>query len=170
MNGSGKYFSFEEEPWEQEVSRLLSLMPEIEPPPGFIDALIDRRPRYGGRGALLAIGLTSAIGVGLYVSGWPHQSGTAAERNSSVTQLADASRPMSALGTLGALGSEGTAASSALQSPSVLQDPAPSGQESAPATGTTVNTSTAGGPDVSSAQRSWRQIARGLTAQLGFPD
>jgi hypothetical protein len=46
---------FDEEPWEADVAALLSGLPTVEPPQGFIASAVDHRPMFAGRltGALL---------------------------------------------------------------------------------------------------------------------
>ncbi len=61
--------TWEEEDWEHDISRLLASMPEVEPPPGFIAAAIDRRPRHGGRVALGALVGSSCALVAVAVFG-----------------------------------------------------------------------------------------------------
>lgn len=61
---------FPDEPWEAEISQLLSGLGSVEPPPGFIDQAIDHRPLFAGRAlagllaaAAVVFGATFALGV-----------------------------------------------------------------------------------------------------------
>ncbi|MEZ5376299.1 MAG: hypothetical protein R2733_07250 [Acidimicrobiales bacterium] len=60
---------FEEEEWEHEIARLLGSLPEVEPPPGFLEAAIDRRPLHAGRVAVGALSLSAMALVGVAVFG-----------------------------------------------------------------------------------------------------
>lgn len=51
---------FPDEPWESEISQLLSGLAPVEPPPGFIEQAIDHRPLFAGRALA---GLSVAAGV-----------------------------------------------------------------------------------------------------------
>ncbi len=59
----------EEEDWEHDIAAMLGSLPDVEPPPGFIEATIDHRPRHGGRAALGAISLTSVALLGVAAFG-----------------------------------------------------------------------------------------------------
>ncbi len=61
---------FPDEPWEAEISQMLSGLASVEPPPGFIEQAIDHRPLFAGRslvgllaGAALVFGATFALGA-----------------------------------------------------------------------------------------------------------
>lgn len=61
---------FPDEPWEADISDLLSGLGPVEPPPGFIDQAIDHRPLFAGRSlvglltaAAVIFGATFALGV-----------------------------------------------------------------------------------------------------------
>ncbi len=60
--------SVTEEPWEAEVGQLLGGLPAVEPPDGFIDRVVDRRPLNAGRTlaalGLLTLGLALASTIG----------------------------------------------------------------------------------------------------------
>ncbi len=61
-----------EEPWEAEISSLLGAMGSVEPPEGFLDRAVDRRPAAAGRavGALLfAVVALAAVGVATGLTG-----------------------------------------------------------------------------------------------------
>jgi len=51
---------FPDEPWEAEITSLLSGLSSVEPPPGFIDQAIDHRPLFAGRAL---VGLLAAAAV-----------------------------------------------------------------------------------------------------------
>lgn len=54
---------FPDEPWEAEISSLLSGLGPIEPPPGFIDRAIDHRPLFAGR-SLVGLLIAAAVSFG----------------------------------------------------------------------------------------------------------
>jgi len=61
---------FPDEPWEADISSLLSGLGPIDPPPGFIDQAIDHRPLFAGRSvvgllasAAVVFGATFALGA-----------------------------------------------------------------------------------------------------------
>lgn len=61
---------FPDEPWEAEISKMLSGLGSVEPPPGFIDQAIDHRPLFAGRAlvgllaaAAVVFGATFALGA-----------------------------------------------------------------------------------------------------------
>lgn len=63
--------NFDEEPWEAEIAGLLSGLPTIEPPPGFIASAVDHRPMFAGRtllglGLVAIVALVGALGVGAF--------------------------------------------------------------------------------------------------------
>lgn len=49
-----------EEPWESEIGDMLRGLPTVEPPQGFIDNVLDHRPRYAGR----LLGLLATVSMG----------------------------------------------------------------------------------------------------------
>ncbi len=51
---------FPDEPWEADISDLLGQLGMVDPPPGFIDQAIDRRPLFAGRSL---VGLSAAAAV-----------------------------------------------------------------------------------------------------------
>lgn len=62
--------AFPDEPWEAEISQMLSGLTSVEPPPGFIDQAIDHRPLFAGRSmvgllaaAAVVFGATFALGA-----------------------------------------------------------------------------------------------------------
>ena len=66
---SSSTFDAEEE-WEGEIGAMLSGLPMVDPPDGFIEAALDHRPLYGGRvlASLVAsvfIAVSVVLGVGL---------------------------------------------------------------------------------------------------------
>lgn len=54
-----------EEPWEREIHELLSSLPMVDPPEGFLQRAIDHRPKYAGRLSLLAVTSVVAATLGL---------------------------------------------------------------------------------------------------------
>lgn len=61
---------FPDEPWEAEISQMLSGLASVEPPPGFINQAIDHRPLFAGRSlvgllaaAAVVFGATFALGA-----------------------------------------------------------------------------------------------------------
>lgn len=54
---------FPDEPWEAEISHLLSGLAPVDPPPGFIDQAIDHRPLFAGR-ALAGLLAAAAVVFG----------------------------------------------------------------------------------------------------------
>ncbi len=60
---------WEEEDWEHDIARLLGSLPEVEPPPGFLEAAIDHRPLHAGRAAVAAVGVTAAALIGVVAFG-----------------------------------------------------------------------------------------------------
>ncbi|MEM9564827.1 MAG: hypothetical protein AAGA93_19550 [Actinomycetota bacterium] len=58
MTSAGE--SMTEEPWEGEVGKLLGELPSVDPPDGFIDRAVDRRPLNAGR-TMAALGLLTAV-------------------------------------------------------------------------------------------------------------
>ncbi|MEM9651389.1 MAG: hypothetical protein AAGA65_04785 [Actinomycetota bacterium] len=60
----------EEEPWEADIGAMLGGLPTVDPPPGFIDAALDHRPKYAARCvaglcglSVIAIALTLVTGA-----------------------------------------------------------------------------------------------------------
>ncbi len=53
---------FEEAPWELEIAALLASLPLVEPPAGFLEKAIDRRPLFALRGTVLLV-CSVAVGV-----------------------------------------------------------------------------------------------------------
>lgn len=58
-----------EEPWEQDIAELLSELPPVEPPPGFLESMIDRPPLHARRLALGSLGMSMALVVGAVALG-----------------------------------------------------------------------------------------------------
>lgn len=63
-----------EEDWEGEIGSLLSGLPMVDPPDGFIETALDHRPLYGGRvlASLMMsvfVAVAVALGVGLAADG-----------------------------------------------------------------------------------------------------
>jgi hypothetical protein len=63
-----------EEPWEREIHELLSSLPPVDPPDGFLARAIDHRPKYAGRlsvSALASVAMVTLVIVGLGLVGDP---------------------------------------------------------------------------------------------------
>ncbi len=58
-----------EEDWELEIAGLLAGLPLVDPPPGFIDAAIDRRPKHARRIAIAAVAASGTLVVASVVFG-----------------------------------------------------------------------------------------------------
>lgn len=58
-----------EQDWEAEIGRLFQDLPIVEPPEGFLESALDRRPLYAGRTFLVAGALSVAAVVLVSVSG-----------------------------------------------------------------------------------------------------
>lgn len=88
MTGEFKYEP--EEEWEVTISSMLSRMPPVDPPAGFMDKALNHRPLYAGRtslglGALALFGMAAAVGFGgLRQSGVVPQIDSLAEQHSLV--------------------------------------------------------------------------------------
>lgn len=52
---------FPDEPWEADISQMLSNLGSVEPPPGFIDQAIDHRPLFAGRALVGLLGAASLV-------------------------------------------------------------------------------------------------------------
>ncbi len=61
MSADGRPGLGAEEPWEAEIGALLGRLPMVDPPDGFIDRAIDRRPLHAGRTLSLLSLLTVAL-------------------------------------------------------------------------------------------------------------
>lgn len=57
-----------EEPWEREIHDLLSSLPPVDPPDGFLQRAIDHRPKYAAR--MSAAAVATVVGVTLAVVGF----------------------------------------------------------------------------------------------------
>jgi hypothetical protein len=54
--------NFDEEPWEGQIGAMLGRLPAVDPPPGFMDAAVDRRPLHAGR-IMVALAIASIVAV-----------------------------------------------------------------------------------------------------------
>jgi hypothetical protein len=60
----------DEEPWEASIGELLSRLPPVDPPDGFLRKAVDHRPKYAGRLSVLSLVTVTAtvaavVGLGL---------------------------------------------------------------------------------------------------------
>lgn len=64
------HLSLDDERWEREITALLSELPEVDPPDGFIERAIDHRPLHAGRTlgvavCVAAIVVAATVGLGV---------------------------------------------------------------------------------------------------------